>query len=230
MNPFLLLSLVGGLLAIDDRAGWQSLLAQPVFAALVVGLITGQLGLAISVGLLLELIWLSVLPMRGSRRPDPVLASIAGAGTACLLARLTGDPRVVLLAAFGVLVGLVAGELGGKLTNRAIARLGRALSGVGPGAATVSSGRRLSLLHAGAIAYIFVVESVAAFLFLLLGFQVSEWLTGHVGARFAAGATYWSVLVPALGAAAVIQLYWREHLRRIVVLSIVMGFLILWLQ
>jgi mannose/fructose/N-acetylgalactosamine-specific phosphotransferase system component IIC len=230
MSPFLLLSLVGGLLAIDDRAGWQSLLAQPVFAAVVIGLVTGQLAVAISVGLLLELVWLSVFPMRGKRRPDPALGSVTGVGTACLLAELTGDPRAALLVGVGALVGLVAGELGGKLTNRAILRFGYGLSEVEFAANESGTGRKLSILHAGAIAYIFAVESIASFLSLYIAFQTMDWLTGHVGGSFALGASYWTMLVPALGAAAVIQLYWRPHLRRIVVLSIVMGILVLWLQ
>ena len=37
MNHYLILGLLGGILALDDRTGWQSLLSQPVFAASVVG-------------------------------------------------------------------------------------------------------------------------------------------------------------------------------------------------
>ena len=97
MDLFFLLALIGGFLAVDDRAGWQSLLAQPIFASLLVGAITGEIAAALPVGLILEFVWLSILPMRGSRRPDQVLGAIVGSGTACLLAKLASDPRLLLI-------------------------------------------------------------------------------------------------------------------------------------
>ena len=78
MSPFLLLSLVAGALAVDERAGWQSLLGQPIFSALLVGVITGQMYVALATGLVLELIWLSIMPMRGVKHPNRVTGGIVG--------------------------------------------------------------------------------------------------------------------------------------------------------
>ena len=232
MNPFILLSLIGGLLAVDDRAGWQSLLAQPVFAAAFVGLVTGEMAVALPVGLILELVWLSILPMRGSRRPDQVLGAITGAGSACLVAKLTGDPRVALLASVGALLGLIAGELGGYVSNRLFRSLNQMLSGANFGA---DSGRRatvgkLAWMHAASIGYTFIAESIAVFAFLTLGFNIAEWSTGRVGGALADRAIVWSSLVAAIGAAAVLRMYWRQQLRRVLVLSFVMVILVLWLR
>jgi mannose/fructose/N-acetylgalactosamine-specific phosphotransferase system component IIC len=232
MNPFILLSLTGGLLAIDDRAGWQSLLAQPVFAAAFVGLVTGEMAVALPVGLILELVWLSILPMRGSRRPDQVIGAITGAGSVCLVAKLTGDPRVALLASVGALIGLIAGEVGGYVSNRLFRFLNQMLSGASFAAV---SGRRgtvgkLAWMHAASIGYILVAESIAVFAFLSLGFNIADWLTGRVGGLIADGAILWSSLVTAIGAAAVLRMYWRQQLRRVVVLSFVMVVLVLWLR
>jgi mannose/fructose/N-acetylgalactosamine-specific phosphotransferase system component IIC len=232
MNPFILLSLTGGLLAIDDRAGWQSLLARPVFAAAFVGLVTGEMAVALPVGLILELVWLSILPMRGSRRPDQLLGAITGAGSVCLVAKLTGDPRVALLASVGVLLGLIAGEVGGYVSNRLFRSLNQMLSGASFAAV---SGRRatvgkLAWMHAASIGYILIAESIAVFAFLSLGFNIAEWLTARVGGLLADGAIVWSSLVTAIGAAAVMRMYWRQQLRRVVVLSFVMAVLVLWLR
>lgn len=232
MNPFILLSLTGGLLAIDDRAGWQSLLAQPVFAAAFVGLVTGEMAVALPVGLVLELVWLSILPMRGSRRPDQVVGAITGAGSVCLVAKLTGDPRVALLASVGALIGLIAGEVGGYVSNRLYRFLNQMLSGA---SFATGSGRRatvgkLAWMHAASIGYILVAESIAVFAFLSLGFNIADWLTGRVGGLLADGAILWSSLVTAIGAAAVLRMYWRQQLRRVVVLSFVMVVLVLWLR
>jgi len=231
MDPFLSLSLIGGLLAVDDRAGWQSLLAQPIFAALLVGFVFGEVAVALPVGLILELVWLSILPMRGSRRPDQVLGAITGAGVACLLVKLSGDPRVLLASSVGGLIGLIAGELGGYLVTVSSGILNRRLSRVRFVAADQqSTSAKLSAIHAGAIGYIFVVEAVITFVFLTVGFPIAEWCTARIGGSFAAGIVSWSVLAPAIGAAAVVQLYWRPQLKRVLILSAVMVLLILWLR
>jgi mannose/fructose/N-acetylgalactosamine-specific phosphotransferase system component IIC len=232
MNPFIVLSLIAGLLAIDDRAGWQSLLAQPVFAALLVGLVTGEVAAALPVGLALELIWLSILPMRGSRKPDQVLGAVTGAGVASLLASLAGDLRLLLVGAVGVLLGLIAGELGGRLSNALFKLLNRFLSRVelGRQASRRATVGKLLWLHTGSLAYIFTVEALFALVFLSVGFGIAEWFTAQTGGTVAKGIVNWTSLLPAFGAAAVVQLYWRQQLKRVLILSAVMVILVLWLR
>ena len=76
LEEILLLSALGGLLALDERVGWQSLLSQPVISGAVVGFVFGDFVTGVSVGVVLELVWLSILPMRGMRRPDAVAAFV----------------------------------------------------------------------------------------------------------------------------------------------------------
>jgi PTS system mannose-specific IID component len=232
MNPFILLSLIGGLLGVDDRAGWQSLLAQPVFAATFVGLVTGEVAVALPVGLVLELVWLSILPMRGSMRPDQALGAIVGSGSVCLVAKYAGDPRIALLASVGILIGLVAGELGGHVSNRFLRTLNRRLCGVSFAA---DSGRRataarLAWLHAGSLAYIFFVEALTVLVLLAPGYKLAEWSTARVDGLVADGAIVWSSLVAAIGAAAVVRMYWRRQTRRVLLLSVVLVVLVLWIR
>src|SRR4029434_5431677 len=78
----LLIALVAGLLAIDDRAGWQSLLGEPVFSSLIVGLILGAVAPALQVGVVLQLAWLSIGAARGTRRPHTGVGGIVGAASA----------------------------------------------------------------------------------------------------------------------------------------------------
>jgi mannose/fructose/N-acetylgalactosamine-specific phosphotransferase system component IIC len=232
MNPFLLLSLIAGALAVDERAGWQSLLAQPVFAALIVGAVTGELQAAIAVGVVLELVWLSVLPMRGLRRPDQVAGAITGAGTASLLLHLTADPRTGLIVGTGVVVGLVAGELGGKLGQPVYALQNRYLSTVefSPQSDRSSITRRLLALQLGSLVFIFAVETMLVLLLLGVGYFVAEFMTHHLGGKILEGIDLWHVMLPAFGAAALIHTFWHQHLKRVLILSAVMVILVLWLQ
>ena len=117
LEETILLALLAGLLAIDERAGWQSLLSEPVFSAVLVGVILGPVRAALLAGVALELVWLSILPMRGTRKPDTVVGGVAGVATACLLLRHTGDPREAFVVAVGVLAGLIVGEVAGVITR-----------------------------------------------------------------------------------------------------------------
>lgn len=232
LNLIIAFSLLAGLLAVDDRAGWQSLLAQPVFSALLVGFLTGEMATAVAVGLVLELIWLSILPMRGLKRPDQIAGGIVGAGTAGLLLSLTADPRIVFVAAVGVFVGLVAGEIGGRVTRPLYALQNRFLSNIklDSGSQPRAMGHKLFWLQAGAIAYVFVVEAIVVGVLMVTCFYLAERFTLYVDGSIVAGVINWKILMPALGAASLIQLYWHHHLKRVLILSAVMVILVLWLR
>jgi mannose/fructose/N-acetylgalactosamine-specific phosphotransferase system component IIC len=230
MNSFVLLSLLGGLLAVDDRAGWQSLLAQPIFIGLLVGFATGETSTALAVGLSLELVWLSLVPVRGSRRPDQVLGAITGAGCAGVLTKLSGEPSAAL-AAVGVLLGLVAGELGGLVTGRLFGVLSGALARVtfSPDAGVHATARKILWVHAGSILYIFAVETLVVLGCLALGSRAADWVTRWAGEPLSAAAAYWNALLPAFGLAAVILLFWRRDHRLAMALGVVSAALVRWL-
>ena len=232
MNDFITLALVAGVLAVDERAGWQSLLHEPVFAGLLVGVVVGEIAAALSVGLVLQLVWLSILPMRGLRRPDQVIGTVVGAGTAALLVALTADPRFIFVTSVSTFIGLLAGELGGRVMQPFFRYHNRYLSQVDfeNGAEARGIARRLSVLHVGSIAYIFAVEAVVAGVLLSVSFLGAERFTQLVDGSFAEGAVAWRLLVPALGAAALIHLYWQPHLKRLLVLSTVLTILVIWRQ
>jgi len=225
MSFIIELSLIAGLLAIDDRAGWQSLLAQPVFTGSLVGLLIGEVYVGVAVGLVLEIIWLSILPMRGQRRPDQVAGAVVGAGTAGLLLQLTGDPRLLSITAVGILAGLLTGELAGRVLSPFNRLKNSVLSGTD--FATASRvGAKLLGLQLSSLVYIFVVEVLIVFTFLSFSLNVSERITGAVSLE---GSIGWLRLLPVVGAASLIHLYWQQSLKRVLVLCTVLTVLVLWI-
>lgn len=230
MDHLTTLGVVAGLLAIDDRAGWQSLLAQPVFTALLVGLVVGDLTTALAVGVVLELIWLSILPMRGQRRPDQIAGAVVGAGTACGLTTLTADPRVGFIVAIGIFVGLIAGELGERITLPLWRLRDRTLAESDFAKQQSDLTRRLFLAHTGSLGFIFVVEAVLVVLLLQLAYRFGDLIARSIDGTLVVGAVTWRYLLPALGAASLIHLFWHRHLKRVLILSAVMVTLVLWLR
>jgi mannose/fructose/N-acetylgalactosamine-specific phosphotransferase system component IIC len=230
LEEILLLSALGGLLALDERVGWQSLFSQPVFSSAVVGFVFGDFVIGVSVGVVLELVWLSILPMRGRRRPDAVAGSIVGAGTACLLASHTGDPRFALVVALGALFGLIAGEVAGSLGRRIHRARDSRLGDVEPPADGGALRRRLLLYFFYSVCFVFVAEAVQIVVLLPASALLAEWVSGAAGDSFATGASWWGDIIPTLGAGALIQMYWHKQHNRYLILFAGVTLLLLWFK
>jgi len=232
MSHYLILGLLGGILALDDRTGWQSLLSQPVFAASLVGYLFGEVAIGLSVGLFLELIWLAILPMRGSRRPDQVCGAITGAASACYAVQGGGDPRFAFIIAMGVLIGLVSGELSARVSLPLMSlreqRLGRIIQMSGDNRWQPATS--LFWVHAFAMAYIFVVEVVLVLVFLFLGSTLSIWISSYAGSLITGAFEQWGLLLPAFGIASLIHVYWHKHLTRFLAMSTGLILIVLWIK
>lgn len=105
----LLLSLLGGLLALDATSVGQFMLGRPLIAAGLAGLVAGNPEGGIVVGLLMEAIHLAVLPVGAARYPEAGPAAVAAAGA--YAGSHLGQP-VALLAS--VVFMLAWGWVGGR--------------------------------------------------------------------------------------------------------------------
>jgi PTS system N-acetylgalactosamine-specific IIC component len=225
-----LLALLAGVLAVDERAGWQGMFSQPVVSSAVVGLLLGELIVGMSVGVVLELVWLSILPMRGTRRPDAVAGAIVGAGTACMLVRHTGDARFVYIIALGAVLGLAAGELSGTLGRRIHRVRDRRLGRFDPNTSGRSLQRRLVWYSLYSFCFVVGSEFVLVGVMLPVSAVVANWLTAVAGESFATGARWWADIVPVLGAGALMHMYWHKNHNRYLILCAGVTLLLLWLR
>ena len=113
MNPSLLLTwLLGGIAALDATPVAQTLLSQPLVTSSLIGWIWGDWALALQVGVVLQILAASTLPV-GARTPeDYALGGVVGAGLAVALASNQHFQQVRDASALiGVLAGLVTATL-----------------------------------------------------------------------------------------------------------------------
>jgi mannose/fructose/N-acetylgalactosamine-specific phosphotransferase system component IIC len=232
MDHFLLLGFLGGVLAVDDRAGWQSLLAQPVFASLLVGCIFGEISAGLLVGLFLELVWLAVLPMRGRRRPDQVCGAVVGASSTCYLIQGMGDPRFAFVISLGVLAGLLTGEFAARVSMPLFQLRERRLARVGAFRNIEDWQPMQSLLwiHVFATMYTFVVETIIVLACLLVAGFLTQWVSGEAGGFVQRMVERWGLIFPAFGMASLIHVFWHKHLTRFLILSVLLGLFVLWIK
>jgi mannose/fructose/N-acetylgalactosamine-specific phosphotransferase system component IIC len=111
--PILVTVLLGGIAVLDAAPVAQTLLSQPLVTATLLGLVWGEWRVALQVGIVLQVLAASTLPI-GARTPeDYATGGVVGAGVGAAVASranlLMMDDASALV---GVLVGMVTALLG----------------------------------------------------------------------------------------------------------------------
>ncbi len=106
----LIISLLGGLMASDATAAGQFMLSRPIVCAPVVGLITGDIQSGLMVGIIMELVWISVIPLGNAVPPDSTVVAVAAAYLGSVFSPASPEASrgfivftVLLLIPFGIL-------------------------------------------------------------------------------------------------------------------------------
>jgi len=102
----LLLSLLGGLVAVDNVSFVQSMLSRPLPAGIVAGAVLGDPLLGAQVGGILELFLLVAVPAGGGRMPEGGTATVVAVAAAASFPAPSG---IALGVAGGLMWGLVGG-------------------------------------------------------------------------------------------------------------------------
>lgn len=160
----ILVSATGGLIALDRTAAFQVMISRPLVAAPLIGLLLGQPLLGVIVGALVELIWISRLPLGGHIPPNECLGSILITAGVILAGRVVGEPTRALIV-LGLLLVLPLARLASLLEGR----LRRINGGLVQKARRAAAGGRFGLIYplnlSGLILSFF---SAALFLLILL--------------------------------------------------------------
>ena len=129
VEEIILVTILGGFVALDKTEACQTMLSQPLVIGLIVGLILKDLQAGIKVGILLQLIYLWVLPIGSAVFPDQAIGGTVGTfGFIALLRFFPERPSSVLFFSviYTVVFALLAGwtlikqrELNLKLIQKA---------------------------------------------------------------------------------------------------------------
>jgi mannose/fructose/N-acetylgalactosamine-specific phosphotransferase system component IIC len=230
MPDILLIALVAGLLAIDDRAGWQSLLGEPIFSSLIVGVLLGAIEPALQCGVVLQLAWLSIGAARGTRRPNTVVGGVVGAGAVSLVLAANARANESLVVATGVLMGLAAAEVG-ALIGRAVGELRERWLGdfTLPASYEVAS-RKLAMTVLGSTVFVGLVDFVVVLLLLPLAASAARLSSAHFGTGAATGAAWWLSCVAAIGIASIMRAFGTRVLVRFLAAGAAAVALVGWLR
>jgi len=117
LQDILIISLWGGVIAMDTTAAMQIMLSRPLVSCTVTGLILGNLPLGFAMGVLLELIYINEFPIGAAKFAEGNIGSSAAAAIAILVLRSFPE-RIIIIIAFALISALTLSSLGGYLVER----------------------------------------------------------------------------------------------------------------
>lgn len=226
MHDLVTIAIIAGVLALDDRAGWQSLLGEPVFSGTLVGLATGHAAAGMSVGVVLQLVWLSIGAARGSRRPNVVVGGVVGAGVMCIGFPKAPDP--VQLGASAVFLGLLAGEAGAWTASVSGKWRERWLEGFKLPPDTLAASRNLAVYTAGSALLVGLVDALVVLSVLPLALPLAGLMMDGMGGAVG-GAGIWLAALPGLALAVIAHAFATRSLARFVLLGAGLLMVVSWL-
>ncbi|BCA79556.1 hypothetical protein AOP6_1343 [Desulfuromonas sp. AOP6] len=206
---------------------WQFMLSRPIVAAPLTGVLLGDAGAGLLVGVLVELLWLGRLPVGAAIPPDDTQVAVAATALTAILGPLQGYEG----PAFAVLATIVTLPLGkvGQLFDRA-ARYGngrlltRAEEAVAEG--RVDQIERLHLCGLGN----FALAALATFVVLFIsGSFLVTWGGPSVFPLIDKSIAWWIVAFPCIGAGAIMGTINVTRRATLFTASFATVFLTLWL-
>ncbi len=163
-------SVVIGLLALDTTIAFQILLSQPIFACPIIGWILGNPQLGFEIGLILQLLWLHILPVGSVIFPEGNVASMI---ICAITIQFDHLPFPNLILTFAIIMGIIVSYTGAWLTV-----LDRKINGNLLNFAQRSARRvkinEINLIEAFSILIYFVLMTLLAYFFLTVsGFMLN---------------------------------------------------------
>ncbi|UCE17986.1 MAG: PTS sugar transporter subunit IIC [Gemmatimonadota bacterium] len=112
-TDLLIVSLVGGVVAVDTTAAWQVMICRPIVSGPVVGLLLGDLQTGLFMGALMELLCAGAVPVRAAVFPDSNVASAVAVAMAVKFQPHANIPHFVIL--ISILYSVPVAFIGSKL-------------------------------------------------------------------------------------------------------------------
>ena len=206
--------LLAGVAALDATPVAQTLASQPLVTAVLVAALWGEWSAALQVGVVLQLLAASTMPV-GARTPeDYATGGVVGASVAAALAHTA--PYESLRAA-ACMVGVFSGMLAAMSGAGLVRAQRRWNEGLGPWVeAELAAGRERALgsAHAAAVLLAFAVAVAFAAAWMAVGLSAGRWLLTAYSVRLSHA---WLVLQPlwiGFGLAQLLHAFLQRRLAR----------------
>jgi mannose PTS system EIIC component len=190
-------SIAGGVLCLD-RVVLQVMIARPIVAAPLIGLILGDPYTGLIAGSFIELFWIDRLPIGAYIAPNDTVAAILVTASSIESGRLLGGISQGLIA-LAVLIMIPLGILAQRMELR-ISKHNEKLAGEAMNDAARGDMRSIARKHLFAILNTYLVSAAFILIALPIGITALTWLYPRLANQIVQGLTLLYGLFPLLGA------------------------------
>ena len=164
-------ALAGMIVYLDTTAVGQIMIAQPIIACPLWGLMVGRFEIGLFFGVVFQLLWLSSLAVGAGRFPEGNVGALAATALAAQIPPLAnGEPAWIVLSV-AALVGIITAQLGSHVTPLVRKIMSKYTPKVVE-AAAAGNAARFRLLFGGAIG----IHAAAGFVLTLVAFVGGKWV------------------------------------------------------
>jgi mannose/fructose/N-acetylgalactosamine-specific phosphotransferase system component IIC len=107
----LITSILGGIFISDATAVGQFMISRPLFCGPVIGYIMGDIVAGLYVGIIIELLWITAVPLGNAVPPDSTVVTIIAAYLAAVSGNEYGAGYIMFLLLFCIPVGILFRKL-----------------------------------------------------------------------------------------------------------------------
>lgn len=207
MNPILATSLLGGVLALDNRGSLKLMISQPLCGGLLTGIVLGAPAEGFFVGVVLQVMFLGHVSMRGESRPDTPLGSVFAAALYILINRDCGwNPTVSGLILFCSLFLAIVVSAIGQIAYRWWESRSWYFTDLAMRYVSEGKSSRASALHLSTLLFHFLYAFIVMLVVLPSGQIVVRFVVSRTSGDFSGSFNPLYVLVPFIGAGSLIRL------------------------
>lgn len=220
----IIISIVGGIVAIDTTASWQAMISQPLVACTAIGIIFGQPKLGFMIGILLELPWLTEIPAGGSHVSEGNVGSLVAAGLSIHLVQHQVN-SVNIAVVFSILYGLWVTWIGGKLV-KSMRRTNVMFAYRADKAAEHANYKKITLLNMGGVGHAFSLGFFLVAISFSIGAFLLTKLVAFIPPFFNQAFGYAKIGLLALGVGTMIGMFFTRENFRYLLSGLLLAFLV----
>ena len=206
MNAYLVISLIGGALALENRSSLSLMLSQPICSGLILGLALGATAEGLFAGLMFQVLFLGYVHLRGERLPDVPVGGAAAAAIYILSMRRLGGAFDGTALVLSIILGLLV-SLGGYVMYRFWERKAWYVSSLAMRYAMEGRFRLAARLHMAGLLFHFVFGFTVLILVVPAGVGLITAVAGRLGNDWSTSLAGVRYIVPFVGAGLLARLY-----------------------
>lgn len=205
-GQILLVSFIGGIVSLDVMTVWQIMISRPLVTAPIIGWLCGDMWVGLIIGIILELIWINILPLGAIIPPDVSATAIMATAQAIIAKQLLPYQNSDVIIMLAVMCAVPLGglfkrvDIGLRWFNRNFAHWIDKYADEG-NITGIELVTRLSIVTVFVKTFIFYVIGI------WLGVRLISGITPLLPLSVKEGLRLSRTLLPALGFAAVLDIF-----------------------